>query len=68
MQSHKCAYLDSCGDQCRGEEYCQYKLFPTRPAIDPTVCGKDQIIAIRAAKEEPQETYFDGSEITIGGN
>lgn len=67
MQSHKCAYLDSCGDQCRGEEWCQYKLI--RGVNDHyalTICGKDQIMAIHAA-EDTQETYFDGSEITIGG-
>jgi hypothetical protein len=65
MQSHKCAHLDACGDQCRGEEWCQYKLMKVRNPDGPIFCGKDQLIAIRAA--EPQETYFDGSEITIGG-
>ena len=67
MQSHKCAYLDSCGDQCRGEEWCQYKLAVAGNQYGPLViCGKDQIMAIHAA-EDAQETYFDGSEITIGG-
>lgn len=65
MQSHKCAHLDACGDQCRGEEWCQYKLMKVRNPDGPIFCGKDQLIAIRAA--EPQKTYFDGSEITIGG-
>jgi hypothetical protein len=49
MQSHKCAYLDSCGDRCFGEEWCQYKLI--RGINDHyalTVCGKDQILKLQA--------------------
>jgi len=65
MQSHKCAYLDAVGDRCRCDERCQYKLFPALPEQELVFCGKDQIVAILAA--EPQETYFDGTEITIGG-
>jgi hypothetical protein len=64
MQSHKCAYLDPCGDRCRCDEHCQYKLTTaTTGFMGPVICGKDQIIAIQADRE-PE---FDGTEITIGG-
>lgn len=48
MQSHECAFLDSCGDQCRNDEHCQYKLTTGRLGFaGPTFCGKDQIIKIQ---------------------
>jgi len=46
MQTHKCAFLDSCGDQCRNDEHCQYKLTTANTPLGPMICGKDQMMQI----------------------
>lgn len=52
MQSHKCAYLDSPGDRCRSDEYCQYKLTTACSPLEPQICGKNQALAILAVGGE----------------
>ena len=48
MQSHKCAHLDACGDQCHADEWCQYKLMRgPNDHYGLTICGKDQILEMQ---------------------
>jgi hypothetical protein len=50
MQSHKCAHLDACGDQCHADEYCQYKFKPYHGVYPyPVICCKDQFLELQKA-------------------
>lgn len=59
MQTHKCAFLDPCGDQCRNDEHCQYKFVSTGQGfLGPVLCGKDQIIKIQSLESRKDLTQI----------